>query len=432
MRTIMSTTLLRGAIFICFLIFVPFTSKSCHLVSITETSAIDNGDGTYTYTFDICTGIEDSYGFFISFSGANLISFPASVTGPSTGNTINASVPPVSGSGDIEYGDWDSNAGVLYSGVGVDCSSMTFTFDGSLTQVDIGGTQAFFAGGPCSGSTTATTCFASAATYSISITPSNSNNQSYSFGLDGFTLASGFPTNGQTDVFLICGCASTFTVTASGGASVPSWSVTQIGVGVVGSGSSEVVNSPLAPCIVLLPIELIEFSAGREGDQIALNWSTATEINNDYFVIERSEDLDTWEVIDQVDGAGSSNELINYRYFDVTYGAGSNYYRLKQVDFDGAYSYSNVAVVNEKVKGNISVYPDPFVSSFNVSLTLNHSQLVSMSLVDLTGREYSHNVVSLKKGNNDVEMTIPDLASGVYYLKAIVDDEVRLVKVVKK
>jgi hypothetical protein len=419
------------AIFICFLSFIPFNSQSCHLVTITETNAVDNGDGTFTYTFQICTGIEDTYGFFLTFSGANLISFPASVTGPTSGNTINASVPPVSGSGDIEFGNWDSNGGVLYSAAPTnDCVSMSFTFDGSLTQVDIGGTQNFFAGGPCAGSLSATTCFPSTATYQVDITASNNNNQSYNFGLDGVLLATG-PTNGQTDTYLICGCASTFTATASGSGSIPSWTVTQIGVGVVGSGASETVNSPLIPC-VQLPIELIGFDAAYTDEGIALEWSTSSERNNDFFTIERSDDGENWAIVNKVTGAGNSTETINYTAFDTDHFNGDNYYRLKQTDYNGDYSYSDVVAVKIGNGNPASVYPNPFESSFRIKLTTDQTQVSSVRLVDISGREYYRNNTQFVKGMNDIEILTPDLAKGVYHLRIQLENRLVHFKVVKK
>ncbi|MCJ8291786.1 MAG: T9SS type A sorting domain-containing protein [Crocinitomicaceae bacterium] len=425
------TPTLYKVIFVCFIFFIPFNSQSCHSVTVTETNAIDNGDGTYTYTFDICTGVEDSYGFFLTFTGANLITYPGSITGPTSGNTINASVPPISGSGDIEYGNWDSNAGLLYSSSPTnDCVSVSYTFDGSISQVDIGGTQAFYAGGPCSGSLAATTCFASSATYQIDITASNNNNQSYTFGLDGVALASG-PTNGQTDSYLICGCASTFTVTASGSGSIPAWVVTQIGVGTVGAGASVVVNSPLAACTVL-PIELIGFDVNYSNERITLEWSTLSERDNDYFTIERSNDGENWTVRSKTDGAGNSNEIINYKAFDTGYIDGDNYYRLKQTDYNGDYSYSDVVAFKIENRNTASVYPNPFGSLFHVKLNIDQTQISFLSLTDVSGREYYRNNIQLVKGMNEIEILTPDLDKGVYHLRIQLDKESIHIKIVKK
>ena len=89
----------------------------------------------------------------------------------------------------------------------------------------------------------------------------------------------------------------------------------------------------------ILPIDLLSFSSRIDPWQVTLQWSTATEINNDYFTIERSPDMLSWEVVGHVEGAGFSNQLLNYSFSDGFPAEGLIYYRLKQTDFDGRYEY---------------------------------------------------------------------------------------------
>lgn len=117
------------------------TSIACHEVSLTETNAIDNGDGTYTYKFELCMGIEDTWGFYLDFNGANLVSWTNSVTSPSTGETINASVPPISGNGKIEYGDWDDDTSPVFSGNTNDCITFSITLDSQISSITVDGLQ---------------------------------------------------------------------------------------------------------------------------------------------------------------------------------------------------------------------------------------------------------------------------------------------------
>jgi len=95
----------------------------------------------------------------------------------------------------------------------------------------------------------------------------------------------------------------------------------------------------------VLPIELLHFSAKAIGSQVLLNWSTATELNNDYFTIERSVNGINWEVVDMVNGQGTTTQQSNYELLDTRPFTGISYYRLKQTDYDGDYSYSSLAAV---------------------------------------------------------------------------------------
>lgn len=95
----------------------------------------------------------------------------------------------------------------------------------------------------------------------------------------------------------------------------------------------------------ILPIELLVFSAKAIDSQVLLNWSTATELNNDYFTIERSVDGTNWEVVDFVTGQGTTAQQSNYELMDKRPFLGLSYYRLKQTDYDGDYSYSSIAAV---------------------------------------------------------------------------------------
>jgi uncharacterized repeat protein (TIGR01451 family) len=92
-------------------------------------------------------------------------------------------------------------------------------------------------------------------------------------------------------------------------------------------------------CDIPLPIDLLAFNSKVRPDRVELNWTTGTEINNDYFTIERSRDLYGWEVMGFVEGAGNSSVPLSYSYSDLRPLDGVGYYRLKQTDFDGKYEY---------------------------------------------------------------------------------------------
>jgi hypothetical protein len=95
-----------------------------------------------------------------------------------------------------------------------------------------------------------------------------------------------------------------------------------------------------------LPISLLDFNAYPVLEQVEIVWTTATEINNDYFTIERSKDGISFEELMKVQGAGNSNQILNYKELDSNPFEGTSFYRLKQTDFDGIYTYSDIRVVN--------------------------------------------------------------------------------------
>jgi len=110
-----------------------------------------------------------------------------------------------------------------------------------------------------------------------------------------------------------------------------------------------------SPCVVVLPVELLSFEGYNKGGVNMLSWVTATEINNDYFTLERSVDGENWLTIEQVDGSGNSSVEVSYEYIDDSYPNEVNYYRLIQTDFDGAYEEFNIIAIDNTVEGGIKV-----------------------------------------------------------------------------
>ncbi len=122
----------------------------------------------------------------------------------------------------------------------------------------------------------------------------------------------------------------------------------------------------LTPCALTLPVELL-YTKGEvvEGDAV-ISWATIMELNNDYFTIEKSYDGENWETIGEVDGAGDSQEIIHYSFIDENIENRVVYYQIKQTDFDGKFSYSNIVSVFEE--GDLRIYPNPSTGYFNVAL----------------------------------------------------------------
>lgn len=133
---------------------------ACHETSVTEISVTDNGDGTYDYNLEVCMGSEDTYGFELTFNGANLISAGTNcITSATTGETICATIPSSSGTGDIEYGDYDDTGSPVFHelGDGQQCFNLAFTLDSPAADVEIFGTEESV--GFCGNTGDLTSCF---------------------------------------------------------------------------------------------------------------------------------------------------------------------------------------------------------------------------------------------------------------------------------
>ncbi len=175
----------------------------------------------------------------------------------------------------------------------------------------------------------------------------------------------------------------------------------------------------------LLPIELLGFNASynQSNKTVDLEWQTASETNNDYFTLERSVDGQQWNAIKEVDGAGNSNSSIVYNDVDPTPLVGTSYYRLKQTDFDGAFSYSEISVVKTNVDNEFSItaYPNPINGN---SFTINFSGLsgkdnYNVSLRNLLGELVYSNSFLLNSKNPSAMVDLQtQLPSGTYILCA--------------
>jgi len=162
----------------------------------------------------------------------------------------------------------------------------------------------------------------------------------------------------------------------------------------------------------VLPVELVSFSAELYDEDVELEWSTASEINNDYFTIERSTNGIDFTVIETINGAGNSSERLSYYYTDSNPKSGINYYRLKQTDFDGKYEYFEMVSIECDTKdNNIDVYPNPSNGIFTVSTNSDNDE--SYSIYDNSGRVVTNGTLSSFANNIDIS----DLPKGVYFLK---------------
>ena len=183
-----------------------------------------------------------------------------------------------------------------------------------------------------------------------------------------------------------------------------------------------------------LPIELINFSALQNGFHVDLTWTTESEVNNDYFSIERSINGIAFETILEVAGAGTSNERIEYKTQDNNPIAGISYYRLKQTDFDGEFSYSKIVAINRVDKDKISIWPNPATDKIYLPIDLNQStdylSVYKVNILNAKGQlVYSENFTAT---SNVRAINISNLDCGIYFLSQTSKSGISHAKFIKK
>ena len=166
----------------------------------------------------------------------------------------------------------------------------------------------------------------------------------------------------------------------------------------------------------VLPVELLYFEAKTSGKNVAIKWSTASEVNNNYFIVERSIDSKHFEPIQIVQGAGNSTVVIDYTTVDDSPLKGISYYRLKQVDFDGTISYSNIVAIRIDTSDVFYVAPNP--TSENADLVFGAEDNSEMNLViyNMQGNPVTIETILPQIGLNHHTLNLVNLDKGIYYL----------------
>lgn len=179
------------------------------------------------------------------------------------------------------------------------------------------------------------------------------------------------------------------------------------------------VDQALSP----LPIELLFFKGKDEGLHNLLEWETATERDNDYFTLERSADGTNFTFLAEVDGAGNSNSILDYHSYDFNPFTGVTYYRLKQTDFNGEFTYSNIiALYNQLDQIKVSdIYPNPSSGNSNFDFYSPVNGHITIKIYDKTGRLVLDETKSIYSGNNLINLEIENIARGVYSVEVKFD-----------
>ncbi len=240
------------------------------------------------------------------------------------------------------------------------------------------------------------------------------NNRNYTNALNGWTIMKRSPAgSGPWALSGTCVVTSLATATKRNGM----------------TGFSDFATAQSA---VPLPIELLKFEAVAKHGNVLTTWETASETNNDYFVVERSNDLEKFTNVGTVDGAGTSTEHHSYELTDSDPGAGIFYYRLKQFDFDGGYSYSEIVAVKiTEVMNEINIYPNPANSTIYFDFESPFESPVKLQLVDIFGKVLKEEIRLASKGIVNYSMEIKSIPEGVYTLQVVETDDVYKGKFIK-
>jgi hypothetical protein len=169
-----------------------------------------------------------------------------------------------------------------------------------------------------------------------------------------------------------------------------------------------------------LPVSLLNFYANCLDQVVHLSWSTVSETNNDFFTVERSPDLNIWDELGNVDGAGNSNMLRTYSYDDYSPLEGTSYYRLKQTDYDGKYEVFNpvsVECTTGDMEPSVTLYPNPFTDEVFVKINNFTTDKVSVIIFDVLGNKvFDKQFNSETSDNPSIVLNLKQLSSGIYFV----------------
>lgn len=180
-----------------------------------------------------------------------------------------------------------------------------------------------------------------------------------------------------------------------------------------------------------LPVELLYFNATVQAQISILTWATATEENNAYFDIERSTDGMYFETIGQVKGKGTTYQIQEYSFVDESPVNGENYYRLRQMDFDGESEYHKIAIVTitNDLKNNITIMPINVSDQLNILFNEIIDTKVETSIITLHGQIVKSTIIN--KNENHHTIDVSELSTGLYFIRMNVDNTIITKKFMK-
>lgn len=228
-------------------------------------------------------------------------------------------------------------------------------------------------------------------------------------------------------------------VYTAGGVTPPSFSLATVGAHqtILDSGSTSYSFLAAFSRDLNLPVKLLSFTGKKDGEGVVLVWQTASEVNNAKFEIERSNNNTDWTNIGNVKGNGTTNLTSRYRFVDNSLSVAkqepSLYYRLKQIDFDGAYEYSKTILIqdNKDLEEGI-ISPNPFSNNLSIELNSLNAGLGKLKIVDAMGKEYYHSIETITEGLNQININTNSFVKGLYIVQLQINGQLVSRKVLKQ
>ncbi len=186
-------------------------------------------------------------------------------------------------------------------------------------------------------------------------------------------------------------------------------------------------------CSVVMPIDLIRFEAYSKGEVNMIEWRTITQVNNEFQIIEKSENgIDHWQELVRINGERNSTEILNYHAIDND-PLKTTYYRLKSIDFDGEEEIFNTVVVqrDENKSEIMGITPNPFNQNTTLNINSNSDQQGSIVIHNMAGLVIYRDEFSLVSGVNSLSIDLQAYSSGIYIVEVLIAGENEVIKLFK-
>jgi len=388
-------------------------------------NAIFCSNNSDVYAITLATGQATTY-YWTGPSGSSLVT----QTNAFTSSASNLQLSSTNGSVTVEASNGCTSA---FTSLPITASNCNQFFggnnDGFSTGIFCanslnGGAVAPITLNPISGN--AAFCFNLGQNYSVSVATGSAYLFSWSSPTGAGVTTQQNSTNSSLATIGFASTSGTLSVDATNGCSTATSSLVVTGQncftarGGVGDGFA------VFSFTVVVPVELTSFNARASNDIVELEWMTASELNNDFFTVERSVDGETFEKVIDIPGKGTTNEQHSYKTQDTEPFSGKSYYRLKQTDFDGKFEYSSVVLVQLEINNQLrfKIYPNPNNGQFNISFENNWKDKTGhIQIIDVMGRS----VYEMDFGYNKKIVVDPKagfkMPLGAYFIILTIDDQ---------